>query len=140
MPVWPEKTLRGFDMHTVKIKIAANGGCRIAQPQANHGPKALTYAIFDVPDDVDAEAVRRKVSEIALAHSQDDPAGYEYFWSELENLKRGDIINRYRPPGRPPLPPELRRTARLSMRTYQDVADKAARVGTAAVEAAIRLT
>jgi len=41
-------------------------------------------------------------------------------------------------PGRPALPPELRRTARLSMRTYQDVADKAARVGTAAVEAAIR--
>jgi hypothetical protein len=41
-------------------------------------------------------------------------------------------------PGRPALPPELKRTARLSMRTYQDVADKAARVGTAAVEAAIR--
>ena len=43
-----------------------------------------------------------------------------------------------RQPGRPALPPELKRTARLSMRTYQDVADKAARVGTAAVEAAIR--
>ena len=41
-------------------------------------------------------------------------------------------------PGRPALPPELKRTARLSMRTYQDVADKAARLGTAAVEAAIR--
>ena len=40
--------------------------------------------------------------------------------------------------GRPELPPELKRSARLSMRTYQDVADKAARVGTAAVEAAIR--
>lgn len=40
--------------------------------------------------------------------------------------------------GRPALPPELKRTARLSMRTYKDVADKAARVGTAAVEAAIR--
>ena len=40
--------------------------------------------------------------------------------------------------GRPALPPELKRTARLSMRTYQDVADKATRVGTAAVEAAIR--
>lgn len=40
--------------------------------------------------------------------------------------------------GRPALPPELKRTARLSMRTYQDVADKAARIGTAAVEAAIR--
>lgn len=40
--------------------------------------------------------------------------------------------------GRPVLPPELRRTARLSMRTYQDVEEKARRVGTAAVEAAIR--
>jgi hypothetical protein len=39
--------------------------------------------------------------------------------------------------GRPALPPELKRGARLSMRTYQEVADKAARVGTAAVEAAI---
>jgi hypothetical protein len=43
-----------------------------------------------------------------------------------------------RKPGRPPLPPELRRSARLSMRTYQDVADKAARLGTEAVEALIR--
>lgn len=41
-------------------------------------------------------------------------------------------------PGRPALPVELRRTARLQMRTYQDVADKVARVGTEAVEAAIR--
>ena len=41
-------------------------------------------------------------------------------------------------PGRPALPPELKRTARLSMRTYQDVADKAARLGTEAVEALIR--
>jgi len=40
--------------------------------------------------------------------------------------------------GRPPKPPDQRRTARLQMRTYQDVADKIARVGTAAVEAAIR--
>jgi hypothetical protein len=40
--------------------------------------------------------------------------------------------------GRPALPPELKRTARLSMRTYTDVAEKAARVGTVAVEAAIR--
>ena len=40
--------------------------------------------------------------------------------------------------GRPALPPELKRTARLSMRTYQDVADKAARLGTEAVEALIR--
>jgi hypothetical protein len=40
--------------------------------------------------------------------------------------------------GRPALPPELKRTARLSMRTYQDVADKAARLGTEAVEGLIR--
>lgn len=40
--------------------------------------------------------------------------------------------------GRPALPPDLKRTARLSMRTYQDVADKAARLGTEAVEALIR--
>lgn len=41
-------------------------------------------------------------------------------------------------PGRPALPPELKRTARLSMRTYPDVAEKAARLGTEAVEALIR--
>lgn len=40
--------------------------------------------------------------------------------------------------GRPALPPEQRRTARLSMRTYPDVAYKAARLGTATVEALIR--
>lgn len=41
-------------------------------------------------------------------------------------------------PGRPALPPELKRTARLSMRTYPDVAEKAARLGTEAVESLIR--
>ena len=41
-------------------------------------------------------------------------------------------------PGRPALPPELKRTARLSMRTYPDVAEKAARLVTEAVEALIR--
>lgn len=41
-------------------------------------------------------------------------------------------------PGRPALPPALRRTARLQMRTYQEIADKVARVGTEAVENAIR--
>jgi hypothetical protein len=40
--------------------------------------------------------------------------------------------------GRKPLPPDQRRTERLAMRTYADVAEKARRVGTAAVEAAIR--
>lgn len=41
-------------------------------------------------------------------------------------------------PGRPELSPEKRRTGRLAMRTYPDVEEKARRVGTAAVEAAIR--
>ena len=41
-------------------------------------------------------------------------------------------------PGRPALPPEMRRSERLSMRTYKDVAEKASLVGTEAVEAAIR--
>ena len=40
--------------------------------------------------------------------------------------------------GRPALPPGQKRSARLSMRTYSDVAEKAARVGTLAVEDAIR--
>ena len=40
--------------------------------------------------------------------------------------------------GRPPKPPEKRRTARLQMRTFPDIAAKVARVGTEAVEAAIR--
>lgn len=41
-------------------------------------------------------------------------------------------------PGRKPLPADKRRTARLSMRTYPDVAEIARRAGTAVVEAAIR--
>lgn len=40
--------------------------------------------------------------------------------------------------GRPPLPPGEKRTAKLSVRTYEDVAAKVKRVGTEAVEAAIR--
>jgi hypothetical protein len=40
--------------------------------------------------------------------------------------------------GRPTLPPEQKRTARLSMRTYPDVEEKVRRVGTEAVEKAIR--
>lgn len=40
--------------------------------------------------------------------------------------------------GRPPKPPEDRRSARLQMRTFPDIAEKVARVGTEAVEAAIR--
>lgn len=41
-------------------------------------------------------------------------------------------------PGRPALPPEQKRTGRISMRTYPDVEEKARRVGTEAVEKAIR--
>jgi hypothetical protein len=40
--------------------------------------------------------------------------------------------------GRPAKPPEARRSARLQMRTFPDIAEKVARVGTEAVEAAIR--
>jgi flagellar motor switch protein FliM len=40
--------------------------------------------------------------------------------------------------GRPQKPAEERRTARLQMRTFPDIAEKVARVGTEAVEAAIR--
>ena len=42
------------------------------------------------------------------------------------------------PRGRPRLPEELKRTARLSMRTYPEIAEKAARIGTEGVEAAIK--
>mgnify|MGYP003618317306 CR=1 FL=1 len=40
--------------------------------------------------------------------------------------------------GRPAKPPEARRSARLQIRTFPDIAEKVARVGTEAVEAAIR--
>lgn len=40
--------------------------------------------------------------------------------------------------GRLILPNELKRTARTSMRTYPDVADKAARLGTERIESIIR--
>ena len=40
--------------------------------------------------------------------------------------------------GRPALPPDKRRTARLSMRTYPDIEAKAKRLGTKVIEAAIR--
>jgi hypothetical protein len=41
-------------------------------------------------------------------------------------------------PGRPALPPELKRTARISVRTYPDIAEKVARNGTEWLEALIR--
>ena len=40
--------------------------------------------------------------------------------------------------GRPAKPPEDRRSARLQMRTFPDIAEKVARVGSEAVEKAIR--
>jgi hypothetical protein len=40
--------------------------------------------------------------------------------------------------GRPPKPPGEGRSARLQMRTFPDVVEKAARVGSVKVEAAIR--
>ena len=41
-------------------------------------------------------------------------------------------------PGRPALPPELKRTARISTRTYPDIAEKVARNGTEWLEQVIR--
>lgn len=40
--------------------------------------------------------------------------------------------------GRPPAPPGTTRTAKLDMRTYPDVAEKARRLGTEALERLIR--
>ena len=48
------------------------------------------------------------------------------------------MVAEQKKPGRPELPQEKKRTARLSMRTYPDVQAKARRVGTDAVEKAIR--
>lgn len=47
-------------------------------------------------------------------------------------------VNERKKAGRPAKPPEARRSARLQMRTFPDIAAKVARVGTEAVEAAIR--
>lgn len=47
-------------------------------------------------------------------------------------------VEKQRRVGRPPKPPEERRSARLQMRTYPEIVEKVARVGTEAVEAAIR--
>jgi len=44
-----------------------------------------------------------------------------------------------RPPGRPALPPEQRRSAKVSARTYPDVAEKIARNGTPWLEELVRL-
>lgn len=43
-----------------------------------------------------------------------------------------------RPPGRPALPDDLKRIARISVRTYPDIADKVARNGTEWLEAIVR--
>ena len=43
-----------------------------------------------------------------------------------------------KPRGRPPLPDDLKRTARMSIRTYPEIAEKAARLGTEGVEKAIK--
>jgi len=43
-----------------------------------------------------------------------------------------------RPRGRPPLPDEKKRIARFVMRTYQDVAEKAAQLGNKEIERLIR--
>jgi len=40
--------------------------------------------------------------------------------------------------GRPPFPPEQRRSARFAMRTFPDIVEKARRLGNAAIEQLIR--
>ena len=60
---------------------------------------------------------------------------YSYLWRTL--IPMGNTAEQKKP-GRPALPPEQKRTGRLSMRTYPDVEEKARRVGTEAVEQAIR--
>jgi hypothetical protein len=57
-----------------------------------------------------------------------------YFWSTIIGMETQE----HKKKGRPPKPPDERRTARLQMRTFPDIAEKVARVGTEAVEAAIR--
>jgi hypothetical protein len=57
-----------------------------------------------------------------------------YFWSTIISMETQEQKRK----GRPPKPADERRTARLQMRTFPDIAEKAARVGTEAVEAAIR--
>jgi hypothetical protein len=47
-------------------------------------------------------------------------------------------MNEPKKPGRPPLPAELKRTARISVRTYPYIAEKVARNGTEWLEALIR--
>lgn len=65
------------------------------------------------------------VQKIAVSHS---------FWSTIIHME----TQTQKKVGRPQKPAEERRTARLQMRTFPDIAEKVARVGTEAVEAAIR--
>lgn len=60
---------------------------------------------------------------------------YPHLWRT--SIPMGNTAEQKKP-GRPPLPPEQKRTGRLSMRTYPDVEEKARRVGTEAIEQAIR--
>lgn len=60
--------------------------------------------------------------------------GSPIFWSTINSMDAQEP----RKKGRPPKPSDERRTARLQMRTFPDIVEKASRVGTEAVEAAIR--
>jgi hypothetical protein len=56
------------------------------------------------------------------------------YWSTILGME----VKERKKAGRPAKPPEARRSSRLQMRTFPDIAAKVARVGTEAVEAAIR--
>lgn len=83
-------------MRTIKIKSMRGGGYCPANPEAKIGADTMIYAITGVPDDIGAAEVTRQVSKITLAHSLDDPRGWQYDWSELAGRRLGAIINRYK--------------------------------------------
>jgi hypothetical protein len=82
-------------MHTVNLKISADGALLLGHPGAKPGPKHLIYAINNVPASVAPAQVARQVSRVCLVHPHSDAAGWSYDWVELAHLPQGAIINRY---------------------------------------------
>jgi hypothetical protein len=83
-------------MHTVKVKSLRAGGYSPARYDAPIGIRTMTYAVENVPDDVASGTVAREIAKVTLAHSLDDPKGWVYDWTEIGNMPRGTIINRYK--------------------------------------------
>ena len=84
-------------MRTVKIKSMRAGGYCPTHPDTQPGPETMTYAITGVPVDVDAGQVSHQLQKVTLAHQLDDPAGWQYNWSEIADRRRGTIINLNKP-------------------------------------------